>query len=126
MVTAWLLFFIFILWLVYAHYFKPYYVIRRRVCLPGPSPKVYVGNYSEIEKSGYLECVGKWISQYRPTFICYFGIKPVIMTEDLEIIKSVMVKNFDCFVNRLSTPTLLHLDLKFQSDETNTFLYMAV
>ena len=37
----------------------------------------------------------------------YFGIKPVIMTQDLEVIKSVMVKNFDCFVNRPYFPALL-------------------
>ena len=47
------------------------------------------------------------MSQYGPTFICYFGIKPVIMTDDVEIIKSVMVKNFDSFINRHYLPTLI-------------------
>ena len=91
---------IFILWLVYTHYFRPYYIIARAIRLPGPSPKLYLGNCSEIAKLGYLKCISKWMSQYGPTFICYFGIKPVVMTEDLEIIKSVMVKNFDNFINR--------------------------
>ena len=40
------------------------------------------------------------MSQYGPTFIAYLGIKPVIVTEDLEIIKSVMSKNFNSFKNR--------------------------
>ena len=83
---------IFVLWLIYSHYFRPYYVIKRRIRLPGPSPW---GNYSEIEKLGYLKCTEKWIAQYRPTFITYLGIKPVIVTEDLEVIQSVLVKNFD-------------------------------
>ena len=47
------------------------------------------------------------MSQYGPTFIYYLGIKPVIVTEDLEIIKSIMVKNFDNFINRAYVPPLL-------------------
>ena len=47
------------------------------------------------------------MSLYGPTYICYFGIKPVIMTQDLEVTKSVTVKNFDCFVNRPYVPALL-------------------
>ena len=98
---------IFVLWLVYGHYFKPYYIIKRRTRLPGPPPKVYSGNYSEIPKLGYMDCVTQWMQKYGSTFICYFGIKPVIMTVDMEIIKSVMVKNFDSFVNRLYLPVLI-------------------
>ena len=44
---------------------------------------------------------------YGPTCICYFGIKSVIMIQDLKVIKSVTVKNFDCFVNRPYVPALL-------------------
>ena len=76
--------------------------------LPGPPPKIYSGNYSEMAKLGYLETIAKWMSKYGPTFICYYGIKPIIMTEDLEIIKSVMVKNFDSFINRTTMPWLLN------------------
>ena len=106
MLGALLLCCIFILWLVYTHHFRPYYFIKRAIGLPGPSPKVYSGNCSELAKLGYLKSVTKWMSQYGPTFICYFGIKPVIITEDLEIIKSVMVKNFDNFINRPYAPAL--------------------
>ena len=95
---------IFILWLVYTHYIRPYYIIKRRICLPGPPPKVYSGNYSTL---GYMESTQKWMSRYGPTFITYLGIKPVIVTEDLDVIRSVMVKNFDDFINRTYVPPLL-------------------
>ena len=72
--------------------------------IPGPSPKVYSGNCSNLD---YLQSTKNWMSQYGPTFICYFGIKPVVMTQDVEIIKSVMVKNFDNFINRPYFPPLL-------------------
>ena len=44
------------------------------------------------------------MAQYGPTFITYFGIMPVIVTEDLEVIQSVLVKNFDSFMNNYVTP----------------------
>ena len=112
---------IFILWLVYTHYFRPYYIIKRAVRLPGPPPNVFSGNYSEVAKMRYLESRAKWLARYGPTFICYFGIKPEIITEDLEIIKSIMVKNFDNFINRSNVPPLLRKEkvrgLLFSRDE---------
>ena len=98
---------IFVLWLLHTHYFRPYFTVKRRTRLPGPPPRIYSGNYSEISKLGYLKCIPQRMSQYGPTFIYYLGIKPEIMTEDLEIIKSVMVKNFDSFINRPYRPSLL-------------------
>ena len=95
-----------ILWLVYTHYFKPYYTIKRRTRLNGPQPKVYSGNLAEIVKYGVLDSTAKWMSQYGPTYICYYGIRPVITTQDLDIIKSVLVKNFDNFINRPFLPPL--------------------
>ena len=68
---------------------------------------IYSGNYSEIAKFGYLESRAKWMSKYGPTFIYYLGIQPVIVTEDLTIIKSIMVKNFDNFINSLYSATVV-------------------
>ena len=53
------------------------------------------------------------MSQHGPTFICYFGIKPVIVTQDVKIMRSIMVKNFDSFINRLDAPQLLGTVLSF-------------
>ena len=98
---------VFILWSVYTRYIKPYYIVKKRTRLSGPPPKIYSGNYSALAKSGYLDSISKWMSQYGPTYICYFGIKPVIVTQEVEIIRSVMVKNFDSFINRHYIPRLL-------------------
>ena len=98
-----LLFCISIAWLVYAHYFKPYHVIKRKLRLPGPSPRPLYGNYSEIAKAGYLDSLKKWMSLYGPTFVHYLGIRPVVVTQDAEVIKSIMVTNFENFMNRSYT-----------------------
>jgi len=81
--------------------------VKKTIGLPGPSPTLYFGNYLEVAKLGYLESRGKWMSKYGPTFIHYIGIKPMVVTEDPEIIKSIMVKNFDSFINRSYVPPLL-------------------
>ena len=95
------------IWLVYTSYIKPYYIVKRRTRLSGPPPKIFLGNYSALAKDGSLDTIPKWILQYGPTFICYFGIKPVIMTQEVEIIRSVMVKNFDSFVDKHYVSRLL-------------------
>ena len=96
--------------------------MKRALRFSGPPPYVYSGNYSEIVKLGYLESRAKWLARYGTTFICYFGIKPVIVTEDLEILKSIMVKKFDNFINRSYNPPLLRKEtvrgLLFSRDET--------
>ena len=96
----------FVAWLFYEHYYKPYYVIKKTLGLSGPPPSTFYGNFREILRLGYLESRRKWVSKYGTTFICYVGIKPMVVTQDVDIIKSVMVKNFDSFVNRSKTPTL--------------------
>ena len=84
--------------------------------------KCFSGDYSEVAKMSYLESRAKWLARYGTTFICYFGIKPVIVTEDLEILKSIMVKKFDNFINRSYNPPLLRKEkvrgLLFSRDET--------
>ena len=72
--------------------------------LAGPPPKVYWGNYREMATLGYLKCMKKWMSQFGPTFIYYVGTKPVLVSEDLEVIKSITIKNFDSFINRPYLP----------------------
>ena len=101
------LFCCFIAWLFYRHYLRPYYLVKKSLLLPGPPPSFYYGNYLEIQEAGYLESIAKWLSKYDVTFIYYLGIKPVVVTEDVEIIKSITVKNFDSFVNRSYVPPLL-------------------
>ena len=105
---------LFFAWLFYTHYYKPYYVIKKSLRLSGPPPSLFYGNYSEIAQHGYLECMSKWTSQYGPTFVYYLGIMPVVVTTDLEIIKLIMVKNFDDFINRPPMPLLLK-----EEDELN-------
>ena len=110
---------LFFAWLFYTHYYKPYHVIKKSLRISGPPPSLFYGNYSEIAQHGYLECMSKWTSQYGPTFVYYLGITPVVVTTDLEIIKLIMVKNFDDFINRPPLPLLLK-----EEDEVNELPFL--
>ena len=93
-------------WLFFAHYYEPYY-IRKTLGISGPQPLPFYGNYKEIADLGYLESRRRWASKYGTTFLCFIGIKPTVVTQDVDIIKAVMVKNFERFINRQETPALL-------------------
>ncbi|XP_065882305.1 cytochrome P450 3A24-like [Dysidea avara] len=112
LVTLFVLICSFVGWLCYTHYYKPYYVIKKALRLSGPQPSLYYGSCKEVATLGYLESRRKWASKYGTTFLYYLGIKPVVVTQDLEVIRSVMVKNFDRFINRVYTPPLLSKDEK--------------
>ena len=71
--------------------------------LSGPPPQPFFGNYGEIANYGILKALKKWMSQYGPTFVYYLGIHTVVATQDPEVIRSIMVKNFDCFTNRINS-----------------------
>ena len=75
--------------------------------LAGPPPQLFFGNYKEIAKHGILKAIENWMSQYGPTFVYYLGIHTVVATQDPEVIRSIMVKNFDCFTNRIDFPMLM-------------------
>ena len=106
-------------WVIYTHYYKPYYVIKKTLCLPGPPPSLFYGNYSEIRRLGYLECLSKWSSRYGSTFVYYLGIMPIVVVTDPEIIKTIMVKNFDSFINRPKMPLLMK-----EEDEINELPFL--
>ena len=55
---------IFVLWLLHTHYSRPYFTVKSRTRLHGPSPRIYSGNYSDISELGYLKCIPQWMSQY--------------------------------------------------------------
>lgn len=90
--------------------------------ISGPTPVPFYGNYLEIARLGYLECISKWTSEFGATFVYYLGITPLVVTSDPEVIKSIMVKNFDSFVNRPFGALLIkkgskNEELTFMEDE---------
>ncbi|KAL9966310.1 hypothetical protein ACROYT_G024364 [Oculina patagonica] len=69
--------------------------------LPGPNPWPYVGNLLDVAKYGglhktFVECGKKYGKVYK----MYLGRSPMITVADPEMLKHILVKDFDKFRNR--------------------------
>ena len=67
--------------------------------VPGPSPLFIFGNFFSMTK-GLIKCDSALIEKYGKTCGYFEGSQPVIITTDVKFIKSVMIKDFQYFINR--------------------------
>ncbi|XP_065888307.1 cytochrome P450 3A13-like [Dysidea avara] len=96
-----------ILWLWYRHYYEPYFVLKRSIGLPGPTPEMFFGNSRSIVDKGWIECTKQWSERYGPTYLYFIGIQPVIFTQDVDIIHSVFVNKAGHFLERSNLPNMI-------------------
>ncbi|XP_022249126.1 cytochrome P450 3A24-like [Limulus polyphemus] len=91
------------------------WILRRRkhfssflkLGIPGPKPNLLFGNMWEMYWKGPLPCLQDWIDQYGNVFIYFFGLRPVLVVMDLDLLKQIQIKDFMDFVDR---PGLFELD----------------
>ena len=86
----------------YYHYYWPYFQQRKLIGLNGPKPIPVFGNFFELLKAGKHapKCYDEWYQKYGPNCLVYMGIMPLIVTQDPEVIKDILVRKFDNFVDR--------------------------
>lgn len=75
----------------------------------GPSPHILWGHYDKF-RSGHVQWLERWSSQYGNTFGIFLGSKPVIVSTDADFAQYVLVKNFPNFVERAPLFTLERCD----------------
>jgi len=87
----------------YYHYYWPYVQQRKIIGLDGPKPLPFFGNFLELLRAGkdVTTCYDRWYQQYGPNCLMYLGIQPVIVTQDPAVIKDILVRKFDHFVDRV-------------------------
>ncbi|XP_076345870.1 cytochrome P450 3A25-like isoform X4 [Tachypleus tridentatus] len=91
------------------------WILRRRkhfnsfvkLGFPGPKPNLFFGNMWELYWKGPLSCLQNWIDQYGNVFIYFFGMRPVLVVMDLDLLKEILIKDFMDFADR---PGLFELD----------------
>ena len=77
------------------------YALISHVPLPGPKPWPYFGNLIEVARYGGLhKAFVEYGKKYGKVYKMYMGRSPVITVADSEIMKQVLVKDFDKFRNR--------------------------
>lgn len=80
----------------------------KKLRIAGPEPNVWTGNILQFYNHP-LGFVSKMVQKYGNFSGFYIGPIPVIIVKDREIIKDVLIRKFDNFVNRTKYP-LLQMD----------------
>ena len=77
------------------------FALTNHITLPGPKPSPYVGNLLEIARHGGLhKAFIEYGKKYGTVYKMYLGRSPIITVADPEIVKHILVKDFDKFRNR--------------------------
>ncbi|XP_025087159.1 cytochrome P450 3A6-like isoform X2 [Pomacea canaliculata] len=68
--------------------------------IPGPKPQLFFGNQWQMHKQGMQNSVREWSKLYGRVYGIFMNTQPMLVTNDLDIISSVMVKDFAYFTDR--------------------------
>ncbi|WKY06290.1 hypothetical protein Q1695_006466 [Nippostrongylus brasiliensis] len=80
------------------------YWIRQGV--PGPKPRLFTGNTRDYA-AGLHTLDERWIAMYGKTYGMYLMTSPELVSADIDILRVVLVKNFENFMDRTN---LLNVD----------------
>ncbi len=72
----------------------------KRLGIPGPRPNFILGNLIDIGREGMNGMFPKWTKKYGPIVGFFIGGRPQVLITDFELIRHVMVKDFNIFSDR--------------------------
>nr|APA31878.1 cytochrome p450 01657 [Brachionus plicatilis] len=78
----------------------------KKLNIPGPTPWPLTGNLHKVMKEGFAEHDIEIMKKYGRVVGYFEGSTPVVLTTDIKFIKNVMIKDFNCFVNRRTFDSL--------------------
>ncbi|XP_070568050.1 cytochrome P450 3A13-like isoform X2 [Ptychodera flava] len=94
---------IFMLLLVYIYGTWPYSQFKQ-LGIGGPKPVPFAGNIFQVmSPEGMHKVIKKWKKRYGEVFGFYLAREPYLVIADLDMLKEIFVKKFNCFPNRRAT-----------------------
>ena len=92
---------LFLVFVIYWHYVTTYTQLKD-LGLPGPSPLPIIGNFGRVMRNinSMHELQRKDLKTYGKVYGVYFLKTPIIAVSDPEILKVILVKEFEKFHDR--------------------------
>lgn len=88
---------------IYYHYSSCYNFWKSRN-IPGPKPIIFFGNFLGVllKRESVADWMKRLYDQYKnePAFGIYIGTSPLLMPNNLDMIKDILIKDFSLFADR--------------------------
>uniref|UniRef100_A0A0P4W4H9 Thromboxane-A synthase n=1 Tax=Scylla olivacea TaxID=85551 RepID=A0A0P4W4H9_SCYOL len=87
---------------IWVHHRRQQHAVFSRIGIPYVPPHLIYGSNHILRGSGKMtiDVIGQWLQQYGKIFGYYIGWKPTLVVADLDLIKTVLIKDFHNFSNR--------------------------
>lgn len=72
----------------------------KEIGIPGPTPSLFSGNLTELIEKGAAQSFEDWIKKYGDVVGFYNGAQPMLIIQDLDLIKKIQIKDFGNFHGR--------------------------
>ncbi|XP_043511358.1 probable cytochrome P450 6a14 isoform X2 [Frieseomelitta varia] len=86
------------------YYYTSIYNYWKNRGIPGPIPGPFLGNFWNVITRKYATAtlVKNWYNEFKhePVFGIYEGTKPLLVINDLELVKDVLIRDFSFFMDR--------------------------
>ncbi|XP_022644904.1 cytochrome P450 3A24-like [Varroa destructor] len=80
---------------------REHFALFNKLGLSGPTPSVLTGNLLQLSKLGHTEAFRKWQRLFGDTYGYFYGLQPIIVTTDVELLRKVLLKDAHVFYNRM-------------------------
>ena len=88
---------------IYYHYSSCYNFWKSRN-IPGPKPIIFIGNFLTVllKRESIADWTKRLYDQYKnePAFGIYMGTSPLLIPNNLDIIKDILIRDFSLFAER--------------------------